>query len=815
MSGSSPSPKALQQEQTDESDVVRDGSLSLNQETPNQPDPPPKSDPETLLPPQPILDPEGKSPEVEEDDDDEEGEGEEVEEGHEPDTSAIPSGMSLQVVPPIVDPHVSVPDVSLTSPTADRRTRRVANKRKKGKGKGKGKGKPNIKKQQAIEEKLQTLMTKLNPIPFIPHKLLDFAKHEKLLKKLGLWHFVHVDFDRNIRVDLIVQLVATYEPKLRSSYVNDLRIMVNRADLARSFGLPLKKDKGNVGGAEVDLDCEALSDDSIGFIVELVMDWMLLHEDMWMMPNEVMDWLKVIKDGHPEKVDWAGLFWFMVEKELKQGGQLRDCYYASHLQHLIKFQRAELFLEEEPVQLEVEAKEEEDEVNDGDAKVSGAVDSPGEDCEMGGPSTELKLGQDGETEEVTKDVEMMDVEKCKESDEEGGGDEQGQWLLHGKNDMGEHLLQRCGAENNVGLGSIEGGKEEEEEEEEEEETGGEEEEEIAEKFDVFPNDDALEGNGFTGNLLQAMEANQMAFGSQEQLHNHLQWILGLICSTLLLLRLSLTMRVSGNKRLRINDSLDHKPVDFGMCMEQIQQMSERARMFYEEKEQALEQSNMNQQILLAELQKRDDLIEHLHKARLEEIQKKDGEIYRLERELYLMGSVLDGYRKALKETQKVFAEYRERAQLPEEPTYKDVGLGGLMLTAPEIEKLRKKQEEEYKLNCLVLEQKMKEAEEDYVGQFDGYVEKIKLLDEKLTALEANAKEFIELHAKRKVPQTEETVPEVAEPLAIPESEEKVSEVAEPLATSQTEEKVPEAAEPVATLQTEEEVPEAAEPLQNE
>ncbi|XP_011100222.1 uncharacterized protein LOC105178452 [Sesamum indicum] len=828
MSGSSPSPQPLQQEQADESDVVRDGSLSLNQETPNQPDPPPKSDPETLPPPQPILDPEDKSPEVEEDDDDEEGEGEEVEEAHEPDTSAIPSGMSLQVVPPIIDPHVSVPFVTLTSPTADPSTRRVANKRKKGKGKGKGKGKPNIKKQQAIEEKLQTLMTKLNPIPFIPHKLLDFAKHEKLLKKLGLWHFVHIDFDRNIRVDLIAQLVATYNPKLRSSYVNDLRIMVNRADLARAFRLPLKKDKGNVGGAEVDLDCEALSDDSIGFIVELVLDWMLLHEDMWMMPNEVMDWLKVIKDGHPEKVDWAGLFWFMVEKELKQGGQLRDCYYASHLQHVIKFQREELFLKEEPAQLDAEAKEEEDEVNDGDVNVSGAVGSPGEDCEMGGPSTELKLGQDGETEEVTKDVEMMDVEKCKESDEEGGGDEQGQWLLHGKNDMGEHLLQRCGAENAGGLGSLESGKEEEEEEEEEETGGEDDEEEIAEKFDVFPNDDALEGNGFTGNLLQAMEANQMAFGSQEQLHNpssvDIRADMQHIASTpsffnnagkrVIEPENNISHHYDSNKRLRISDSLDHKPVDFGMCMEQIQQMSERARMFYEEKEQALEQSNMNQQILLTELQKRDSVIEHLHKARLDEIQKKDGEIYRLERELYLMGSVLDGYRKALKETQKLFAEYRERAQLPEEPTYKDVGLGGLMLTAPEIEKLRKKQEEEYKLNCLVLEQKMKEAEEDYVGQFDGYVEKIKLLDEKLTALEANAKELIELHAKRKVPQTEETVPEVAEPLATPETEEKVPEVAEPLAMSQTEEKVSEVAEPLAMSQTEE-VPEVAEPLQNE
>ncbi|KAL2492851.1 pfkB-like carbohydrate kinase family protein [Abeliophyllum distichum] len=32
-----------------------------------------------------------------------------------------------------------------------------------------------------------------------------------------------------------------------------------------------------------------------------------------------------------------------------------------------------------------------------------------------------------------------------------------------------------------------------------------------------------------------------------------------------------------------------------------------------------------------------------------------------------MGSVLDGYRNALKETQKAFAEYRQSALLPEEP----------------------------------------------------------------------------------------------------------------------------------------------------
>ncbi|EPS62713.1 hypothetical protein M569_12077, partial [Genlisea aurea] len=135
-----------------------------------------------------------------------------------------------------------------------------------------------------------------------------------------------------------------YKPKIRASYVNDFRIMVNRADLARAFNIPLKKEKLSSGGSvELDLDSEeVMSDDSISFVVEFVNEWLLLHgDDTWMMPIEVMDWLNTIKDGHPEKVDWASLFWFMVERELRKGINLTKCYYASHLQHLIKVQRGE------------------------------------------------------------------------------------------------------------------------------------------------------------------------------------------------------------------------------------------------------------------------------------------------------------------------------------------------------------------------------------------------------------------------------------------------------------------------------------------
>ncbi|KAK6154838.1 hypothetical protein DH2020_009086 [Rehmannia glutinosa] len=737
MSSSSPSPQPLQQEQTHESDVVCEDSLPLNQETPIQPDPLPKSDPGNTHPPQPIVDPGENSPDEEDDDED----GEEIEEGQEHETLA---SMPLRLDPPITDLHVSVRDVTLASPS---NTRRGANKRKKGKGKGKG----YPKQQQAIDEKLQTLMAKLNPIPFIPNKILDFAKHENLLKKLGLWDFVHIDFDRRIRVDLIAELIVTYKAAKRASYVNGIRIPVSRADLARAFKLPLKK-KGNVSGMEMDLESEALSDDSIGFIIEFVSDWVLLHEDMWMMPNEVTDWLKVIKDGHPEKVDWASLFWFMVEKELKQGGQLKDCYYASHLQHLMKFQREDVFVEENTLVEAVKSKEDDyEDVNEGDVK----------DCLMEGPSTELTLGQDSEKEEETKDLEMMDVENCKDSDdeEEEKEEEQGQWLLHGKNNLGEHFMQRC-------------------------------------------------GDGFTGNLLQSMEANQMAFTSQDNSSSvdirvdmpHITSVPSFFNNSGKRVIEHDDNHIShhsndGNKKLRINDSWENKPVDFVTCMDQIQQVSERARMFYEEKEQALEQSNMNQQILLTELQKRDAVIEHLHKSRLEEMQKKDGEIYRLERELYLMGSVTEGYRKALKETQRAFAEYREKAQLPEEPTYKDAGPGGLMLTAAEIEKLRKKREEEYKMNCLIVEQKMKEAEEDFASRFfNECVEKLNIFDKRLTGVEADAKELIELCAKRKTRETEEAVPEVSETPQVPVTEEEVPENAEPQSIPKEEGKVSEVEE---------------------
>ncbi|GER48908.1 transducin/WD40 repeat-like superfamily protein [Striga asiatica] len=226
---------------THDSDVLREDSPALNPETLNPSDPslpPENSDP----PPHPPPDEEANCPDDEDEGDDDDG-------------------GDVHVDPPIT--------AAATSPSGGPITQWESGKRKK--------IKPNTMKQHAIAEKLETLTANLNPDPFIPNKILDFAKHEKLLKKLGLWDFVHAELDRNIQIDMIAQLVATYQS--RAGYVNGFRITVSRADLARAFNLSVKK-KGNEGE-------KPLSDESIGFVSELVSDWMLLHDDTWVMPNEV------------------------------------------------------------------------------------------------------------------------------------------------------------------------------------------------------------------------------------------------------------------------------------------------------------------------------------------------------------------------------------------------------------------------------------------------------------------------------------------------------------------------------------------------
>ncbi|KAK4255572.1 hypothetical protein QN277_008558 [Acacia crassicarpa] len=896
--------------------------------------------------------------------------------------------------------------------------------------------------EKKSREKFQVLVETLKPVPFIPAKTLDFTSRETLLRRLGLWDFVHIEFDRSIRTDLVAQLIAGYTPSSRYCYVNGMRIMVNRADLGRALKLPVKK------AAVTDDVLETLDlAESISFIEEVVSNWMLLHEDTFIMPTEVLNFTKMIKEGNWEKVDWAGLIWQMVEKELKSP-QLVNCYYASHLQQLIKVQREEFLREEPKVEMEVKDEEEEEEEDDygggdlkmsgvedgngdlksvgvedgggdmksggvedgggdmklggvedggGDMKLGGAGDGDGDmksggvgdgggdvksggvgdggrdpklggaedggydpklsgvedgggdpkscgvedagsdpklggvqdargdsklggveegsgdskmdgvedgsgdtkmdgvddgsgdtkiggiedgsgdtkmggveygrgdtkmggdedgsgdtkmggdedgtvDLKMGGaddgsgdlnmgrvddgsrdlkmdgveigdlrmgginsgPNIELSLGQDNiEKVELEKEQDVgghiMNIEEFKEKEprqwlldrkdnsvvmaiDELKEEEPGQWLLDRKNNADEPFLRQCSFSDANGLDGEsnkeegegqEGGEDEGEEEEDEEEA---EEDEHEAGFHLSSKCVPLEGMS-SGGLLQAIETGHMPFNNGIELRDN---SIGDFLSS----REDAQM-ISGsslfnnghkreidhdnsnshhslnrsNKRPRSDSPWNAKPADFEMCMEQIEHWMEKARMMYAAKEQSCEDLNMHQQLLLNEVQKRDNMIDNLHKANVDESQKRQMEVYRLEKELYMMSNLLDGYRKALKETQKSFAEYRAQCPQADEPLYKDVpGSGGLVLSVMELEKERLKQEEEQRMKQSMIEKKLRDFEGGWTTKLEDHLNGIQLLGDRLLAIEDQVKDLNELNAKRKVSDPPECPP---------------------------------------------------------
>ncbi|XP_078431415.1 uncharacterized protein LOC144703178 [Wolffia australiana] len=214
---------------------------------------------------------------------------------------------------------------------------------------GKKRSKPLSDKRRAIiQEKLDLLGKNLRPVPFIPSKALDFSNHERLFKTLSLWDFAHVDLSAPLRTDFLAQLIANYDPPTRRSRVNGARIAVSRPDLARALGLSWKKEKAaNFETNEADPDLLS-REESIEFLLDFLSTWVLLQEeDACILPAEVMTATQLVREGQANKVDWSGLLWTMVEKELTEAPVSGFCYYASHLQRLIKHQKPGIFESQE------------------------------------------------------------------------------------------------------------------------------------------------------------------------------------------------------------------------------------------------------------------------------------------------------------------------------------------------------------------------------------------------------------------------------------------------------------------------------------
>ncbi|KAK1407355.1 hypothetical protein QVD17_38969 [Tagetes erecta] len=617
------------------------------------------------------------------------------------------------------------------------------------KRKTKGGGRKMYKRKRPTK-KVQNLTDSINPIPFVVTKTLDIDKHEEVLKRLGLYDFSKIEFDCRFRTDLIVELIVNYDAKKRCSYVNGLRVNVNRADLARALKLPApKQDKGNSGLEEVDLDSELFSDEDIGFIEGFVFSWLVLCEES---SAEIVNWTRCIRDGHPEKLDPASLIWYMVEKELTQGDKLVDCYYAPHLQYLIRLQRPSFFNEDDILKAS-EEKEERDEIEEKEEKDEREEQEENEEkyekeekeqeeneekdekevSMVQEQSIELTLGTDAEEiahQEVKKDDEMM-VDCNEEMEAEHG---------NFKNILGDHFLQRCQSSdlNNFEEIRVEEEQIEQVEEEEEEDEG----------FDIEANDDSFDRDGMTDNFLQGVETSHNPYNS------HGMDLFGSRDGSFSFYNnggkrvMEAEEDIGQNsKRLKTNELWDEKQNDIGFCFEQMQQLMQKAKMIHESKERNYENLQYNQQVTMDQFQERQQILEMIIKSKDQELDKKHAEVFRLERELFLMGDLLAGYRKALNDTRAKFSDYRKRFALQEEPLYKDAGPGGLVLSTREIEKQRLKQEEDmFKFQIVA-----KNIEEEFVHQLELQNGRLLPMVDKLVSIENQVQRLKEIAKETQQP----------------------------------------------------------------
>ncbi|XP_076948830.1 uncharacterized protein LOC143621203 [Bidens hawaiensis] len=679
-------------------------------------------------------------------------------------------------------------------------------------------------KRRKPSKKIIHLTDSLNPIPFVPPKTLDLDKHQDVLKKVGLFEFSRIDFDfdrvRVLKTDLIVQLIGNYDPKRRCSYVNDMRVGVNRADLARALKLPpARQDRDRAAVEEVDLDSEVFSYESIEFLEEFVHKWIVLRDEPRVVSGEMVGWARCIRDGHPEKMDVASLIWSRVEKELSLGDKLVDCYYASHLLCLIRSQKPDFFIDEEEKEeecnLETEVEEpaalEEVTITDqhtkDDETMADADLDEQVDCnDVSGDHflqpcrnsslVNVEQVEDEHVEEVKvlevedehiEEVKVEEVEhehieevKVEEVEEEHIEEVKVEEVEHEHieevkvEEVEEEHIEEVKVEEveheHIEEDKVEEVEEVEEErnieqvddddvddEEEEEHEGG---ERMDEGFDMEANDDSFDRDGLTtDNFLQGVETSHNPYNSHGMSSMDLFGCSFYNNGGKRVMEpeeeedIQMQNGIQNSKRIKTEEiTWDQKQndIDIGFCFDQIQQLMQKAKMIHESKERSYENVQYSQQIAVDQLQERLHILEMMIKSKDEELAKKHNEVFRLERELYLMSDLVSGYRKALIDTRSKFSDYRKRAQLKEEPLYRDAGPGGLVLSVREIERQRLKQEEEMMKIQIVA----KNFEEECVYRLQMHSNRLSPMFDKLVVIENEVHMLKELSAKAKEAQVE-------------------------------------------------------------
>ncbi|KAJ0228762.1 hypothetical protein HA466_0322180 [Hirschfeldia incana] len=599
-----------------------------------------------------------------------------------------------------------------------------------------------LKKRKQQEKKLEALLKTLKPIPFVPSKALDFSRHEKLLKTLGIWEFLHLEFDQNIRQDLVANLVAYYSAEDGCSYVSGARVNVNCADLARALKLPKKEDI-----VITDEEREVLETCESGmFVKDILETWFLLHTDD---KETMLKCRKHAEETKLENTDWAALLWFMVEKELKAEPPLGDCLFASHLQLLMRSQIKDLLREESKVDDEdeedvefmvkslkedcLEVKEEEEDV--------GAADLATDDCATESKKEETYV----EEHMIAEEQQQGPVEENKKEEEWNAGT--------------SHFLPHCDLsiategdeENNIEGEPMEMREDEQIEdleEDKERHEGG---------FPFFPNGDSLHGDGQEDLMLEDVSHLRYASGLQM----HVNSTGGHFLASKVDMHMAMGSGSNTDNKRQIDDendmsyhnpdsermrtdepSWDENPPAFKICLDQVvmwamkdntscaqkdQELAQKDRELAQkdrelaqkdqelaqkdqelaqkdqdlaqkdqelaqkdqdlaQKDQDLAQSVLNQQCLRSELKIKDKQIEDLERSN----HSKELMISRLEYELRMLLSAQEWHKKAWIEKKKALAEHMKLCSLRDEnPVYKDVkGSGGSVLSNAETEARR-------------------------------------------------------------------------------------------------------------------------------
>ncbi|GKD40244.1 hypothetical protein Tco_1260451, partial [Tanacetum coccineum] len=179
------------------------------------------------------------------------------------------------------------------------------------------------------KKEMESLFHNIKPKLFSPKNIPE--NFEQLLKKLKLLEFTRIECDSVFRFELLVELVSNYNPEKKNSFVSGSSIDVSKKHLAKALKLPLAK-KPEISFIEV------------------------YSDERWAFGENGCS---------------------SVEKELTQGEKLVDCYYASHLQCLIKSQYPYLFEETQ----EEEAKDDKDESEEREKKLKRIIESKDQELE--------------------------------------------------------------------------------------------------------------------------------------------------------------------------------------------------------------------------------------------------------------------------------------------------------------------------------------------------------------------------------------------------------------------------------------------------